>query len=151
MKILCDQMLGSLATWLRFFGCDTFFVTDQLSDDDLLKIAKDENRILITKDKELINRAKKRDVTVIPIQSLDLDQQLMMVTSMKSFDKDHVLTRCSLCNSLLDSIGKEEIKDKVPGKIYQYQDKFWFCSKCQKIYWKGSHYDNILKKIKALK
>ena len=56
MKVLCDQMLGSLATWLRFLGIDTFYVKEQLSDDDLLQIARKEKRILITKDKELTLR-----------------------------------------------------------------------------------------------
>jgi len=54
MKILCDQMLGTLAKWLRIMGFDTFYANAEMSDEDLLNIAKGENRTIFTRDKELI-------------------------------------------------------------------------------------------------
>ena len=48
MKFLCDQMLGTLARWFRLFGFDTFYANSEISDDEVLKIAETENRILIT-------------------------------------------------------------------------------------------------------
>ena len=56
MKFLCDQMLGTLAKWLRLLGFDTFYANDEIKDDILLLIAKKENRAIITRDKELIFR-----------------------------------------------------------------------------------------------
>jgi uncharacterized protein with PIN domain len=150
MKVLCDQMLGSLATWLRFLGIDTFYVKEQFSDDDLLKIARKEKRILITKDKELIIRANKINIPIIAIQSSNLDDQLFSVISEITIDKKKVLSRCSLCNNILVTIKKEEIKKMVPSKVYQHNSQFWRCSHCKKIYWKGSHYDEIMKKITSL-
>jgi uncharacterized protein with PIN domain len=38
MKLLCDQMLGTLAKWLRIMGFDTFYANAETSDEDLLKI-----------------------------------------------------------------------------------------------------------------
>ena len=70
MKFLCDQMLGTLATWLRLFGFDTFYANAEMDDDELLKIAEKENRVLITRDKELIIRAKKKNIKVIESKSL---------------------------------------------------------------------------------
>ena len=54
MKFLCDQMLGSLAKWLRILGFDTFYARRDLQDEDVLNIAKKENRVLITRDVELV-------------------------------------------------------------------------------------------------
>jgi len=149
MKVLCDQMLGSLATWLRFLGIDTFYANDQITDDELLTIAVLEKRVLITRDKELIMRARKKQHPVIPISSIDLDEQLSKVISEISFDPDSILTRCSLCNSILRSIEKKEVHENVPKKVYESHHKFWICPSCKKIYWKGSHYDEIIKKIKT--
>jgi len=85
---------------------------------------------------------------VIPITSIDLDEQLSQVIAEISFDTDSILTRCSLCNSILKSIHKKEVQKKIPKKVYEYHHEYWICPTCKKIYWKGSHYDEIIKKIK---
>jgi hypothetical protein len=51
---------------------------------------------------------------------------------------------------LVQDIKKQDVKDKVPERIFKSTDKFWVCLKCQKIYWKGSHYENMIEKIKDL-
>ena len=149
-KIMCDQMLGSLASWLRFIGVDTFYATNTMDDETIMSTALKENRVLITRDKELIIRAQKKGISVIPLFSKVLDEQLKDVISHIDIEKSRILTRCSLCNSILNPIKKEKIKNKVPEKVYLHQSLFWECPVCDKIYWKGSHYDNILKKIQLL-
>jgi uncharacterized protein with PIN domain len=141
-------MLGSLATWLRFLGIDTFYSTDHLNDDEIINIAIDENRILITKDKDLIVRARKKNISVISMKTVDFDEQLKEVITNINFDIKRILTRCSICNTTLKSIEKNSIKDEIPLKVYQNQTRFWVCPYCNKIYWRGSHYDDIIKKIK---
>jgi uncharacterized protein len=150
MKLLVDQMLGTLAKWLRFFGIDTFYATQSIQDDELLEIAKKEHRVLVTRDKELILRAQKRDIRVIPVFTRDLDEQLNKVLENTNVDTTQILSRCSLCNTKLISIDKEQVKDKVPENVYQTNETFWICSNCHKIYWRGSHYDEIIQKIKSL-
>lgn len=147
MKFLCDQMLGNLSNWLRFFGFDTIYIKDEVSDDELLKIAKNENRIIISRDKELIIRADKRKLKNIKIKSIDLDEQLKNVLNKTKINKNIILSRCSLCNNNLTKIKKQDFKDDIPKKIYDIFEEFLYCSFCNKIYWKGSHYDKILKKI----
>ena len=149
MKILCDQMLGSLASWLRFMGVDTFYTTDRISDDEILQKAIHEQRTLITGDKELIIRARKQNIPIIPVTTSDLDDQIRLVISMIPVEMEKILTRCSLCNALLDSIEKQLIAEQVPLKVYQRQSEFWKCPTCARIYWKGSHYDRIVEKIES--
>ena len=78
-KILCDQMLGTLAKWLRILGFDTFYPDYELSDIEILDIAKKEKRIIISRDKELIIRAKKNKIKNFEMKLTNLDSQLNLV------------------------------------------------------------------------
>jgi len=147
MKLLCDQMLGSLAKWLRIFGFDTFYANSEITDQELLKIAEKENRTVITRDKELTQKARKRNVNVIQIKITDLEEQLNQVLNLIKVDKELLLTRCTICNSLIKKINKSDVKGKVPEKVFANKDEFWFCSNCNKFYWTGSHFDKINEKI----
>ena len=148
MKFLCDQMLGTLAKWLRLFGFDTYYANSKVEDKDLIEIAKKENRVVISRDKELIIQAKRENLKVIEMKITELDDQLKIVLSDINIDSDKVLTRCSICNSLINIIDKADVKNKVPKKVFENNEKFWFCSNCKKYYWMGSHYNDIIKKTK---
>ena len=150
MKFLCDQMLGTLAKWLRIYGFDTYFANSQIDDEVLIKIAKKEDRILITRDKELVQKARRENIKTILLKNTDIDEQIVDVLKDKNFDEKLLLSRCILCNSEIHEIKKEDIKDKVPIKVFENNDKFWFCEKCKKVYWRGTHYDNMVEKIKNL-
>ena len=147
MKFLCDQMLGTLAKWLRIYGFDTFYAGSEADDNEILRIAKKENRTLITRDIELVYRAKRENVKVIEIKSTDLDEQLKVVLNQVKIDKKTFLSRCTLCNTPIYPIKKDEVKGKVPKKVFENNKKFWLCKKCDKIYWCGSHTEDMIKKI----
>ena len=149
MKFLSDQMLGTLAKWLRIYGFDTYFADYEISDDELLKISKKEKRILLTKDKMLIEKAKKQKLKVIKINSTKLDDQLKEVLKDAKINKKLFLTRCLICNNPLAEIKKESVKGKVPKKVFENNQEFYYCNKCNKIYWKGTHYDKMKKDIKS--
>ena len=150
MKFLCDQMLGTLTKWLRIYGFDTCFVNSEIDDAKLLEIAIEENRILITRDKILIQRARKENLNTIEIKTTDVDEQISFVLGDIKTDKKKVLSRCILCNTEIEKINKEEVKGKVPERVFNNNEKFWHCKKCNKIYWKGSHYEKMFEKIENL-
>jgi uncharacterized protein with PIN domain len=150
MKLLCDHMLGSLAKWLRIFGFDTFYPSVETTDDELLTIAVDENRLLISRDKQLIARGKKMSLTVLEVHTTDLEEQLIVVLRQIGFDTSMLLTRCIVCNTPLVSVEKRMVKPYVPLKVFETRDAFWFCPKCSKYYWMGTHYENMREKIAAL-
>ena len=151
MRLSCDQMLGTLAKWLRILGFDTFYEKDAMTDDELLYIANNEKRIIISRDKELIVRGKKKNLTTIKITTTDLDEQLHQVLKLILIDEQYVLSRCTLCNTILETRTKRSAEGKVPEKVFENNDKFWFCKKCNKYYWKGSHYEKIINKIEEIK
>jgi uncharacterized protein with PIN domain len=150
MKLLCDHMLGSLAKWLRIFGFDTFYPDAFTNDAHILEIAKHEQRLLISRDKELIIRGKKAQVDVLEIQTTNFTDQIEHVLNKIPFDTKKVLTRCILCNTVLVAAEKKEIKNYVPLKVFETRDDFWHCSICNKYYWMGTHYENMIEKINTL-
>ena len=144
MKLICDQMLGTLAKWLRIFGFDTFFANAEMTDEDLLDIAASENRIIFSRDKELIIRGKKKNLKIIAIETTDLESQLSQVLKHIKIDKKSILSRCTLCNTVLEKVEKNIVQGKVPNKVFKNNENFLFCSKCKKFYWMGSHYDKMI-------
>jgi len=153
MKFLADQMLGKLAKWLRFLGYDTSYPS-VMTDDELIQLSKSENRILLTRDRELSKSNKKLKGVpgVIYIERDNSDLQLEQV--LKSLDLkicDQILTRCAECNAKIAEVEKEQVKGHVPEGVFDCQDTFWHCPNCDKYYWRGSHYDKILAKIESLK
>lgn len=147
MRFIADHMLGSLARWLRFLGFDTAY-PDVLSDKALAELAVKEKRILLTRDREL---ASKKGISALFIQSTDINEQLGQVIVAYDLEIKNELSRCSLCNTTLISVNKEQVKDKVPERVYEIQNEFWECIQCQKYYWPGTHYKNIKNKLEDLK
>ena len=143
-------MLGTLAKWLRIYGFDTSYANSNIDDDEILKILKKENRILLTRDKNLTNRARRENIKTIKITSTEIDKQIKTALESKKINRDKILSRCIICNSKVKEIKKEDVKEKVPKRIFENINKYWFCHKCNKIYWKGSHYENMIEKIKNL-
>ena len=151
MKYLCDQMLGTLAKWLRIYGFDTFYPEGSSDDSELLDISKKEDRVLITRDKNLIIRARRENIKTIEVDSINIDDQIRTVISDEIINSNNVLSRCILCNGLVDEIKKNDIEGKIPKNSFDSNDKFWYCKKCDKIYWKGSHFKNMIDKINEIK
>ncbi|WP_221929061.1 Mut7-C RNAse domain-containing protein [Solitalea koreensis] len=40
-------------------------------------------------------------------------------------------------------IPKASVIDQLPADTCQYFNEFFQCTSCQRIYWKGSHYDRM--------
>ncbi|MBN1860534.1 MAG: Mut7-C RNAse domain-containing protein [Candidatus Thermoplasmatota archaeon] len=150
MRLFCDHMLGSLAKWLRIFGYDTVYPDATTSDDEVLTRAKSEKRLLLSRDKELVQRAKKALMPVVEIHTTVLSEQLEEVLTRIPPDKKTILSRCTLCNTPLISVEKKKVQTFVPEKVFSTRDNFWFCPACKKYYWMGTHYENMMEKINKL-
>jgi len=147
IKFVCDVMLGTLAKWLRILGFDTKYSKD-FEDEEILKIAEEENRVVLTRDKLLANKAKK----AVYINERSLDEQIKKVLNELKINVDEgkILTRCILCNVKVEKIEKEKVKGKVPSHVFENHDEFWICPNCQRIYWAGTHWQNMEEKIKKI-
>lgn len=148
-RFLCDHMLGSLARWLRFIGYDTL-IPEAMGDTAILGLARDDGRILLTRDKELASRAGALGHLV---RSDGLDDQLADIRKAFGLDLsgERLLSRCSLCNAVLARIDREAAERAgVPAAVGRRHDRFWRCPGCGRVYWPGSHYERIMGRIDGL-
>ncbi len=147
MQFLCDRMLGTLAKWLRILGHDAAYARDG-DDAALLERAAGEERILLTRDKELADRTD----SAVLIESTELEEQLRRVVAAcgVALREDAMLTRCTLCNREVVSVDKAAVEDMVPDHAYRTHERFWRCPSCGRVYWKGTHWDNMRRFIRRL-
>ncbi len=134
-QFLVDGMLGSLAVKLRILGFDTIYDKES-TDSDLMKIARESKRILLTSDKGLIVQSRlSRLPCVALVQRNDAERlaELLDQLGISRVDTSKS-SRCSLCNGQLEMEGT----DDLARQIYR-------CLDCHKKYWRGSHWDKLEK------
>lgn len=147
-KFILDVHLGKLAKYLRLCGFDTLYRRD-LNDPDIIELSTSEERIILTRDIELL---KNKKVTHgYWIRSQHLNEQLKevffkfdLVNQISSF------TRCLECNGLLIDVSKEEILNRLLPETRKFFVNFRKCFDCNRIYWEGSHYERMKKYIENL-
>jgi uncharacterized protein with PIN domain len=152
MKFVVDAMFGRLARWLRMSGYDTIYDTD-LKDGRLIKLAKDEGRALLTRDKDVYSRAKKEDVKATYISNLSFPDQLTQIKDEYGvvFKETPAFSRCPLCNESLVRVGKKDIKAELPERVVDSYDEFWTCQGCGQVYWHGGHWKNVKDTVRKLR
>jgi len=162
MKFLADSMLGKLTRFMRIFGYDTVFANDLIDyfkldpvpDEMLIEYASKNDRFIITKDFPLYKSYKDKTIYLKGEGIYNYLGQLNNQFGLQ-FKFDLKLARCSICNSQLEKVAhKNLIKDKLLEETYNNYDEFYQCLnlQCRKIYWQGSHIEDIeLKLAKNLK
>ena len=149
MKFICDDNLGKLAKWLRTLGYDTLFFPT-ISDQELIKKALEEDRVILTRDNNLIQmKAVKNHLLIKSDQPLDQLKQVIQHFKIKR-DEGKLFTRCSICNTELKPVEKEKIKDRLYPYVYKTQENFVYCSTCDKIYWPATHVERMKEKLKKV-
>jgi hypothetical protein len=147
-KFILDVHLGKAAKSLRMLGFDTIYQND-LDDPQIIETAQREHRIILTRDRELLKNGK---VTHgYWIRSKNSERQVEEVIN--RFDLSSQIKpfhRCMNCNGLIQKVGKEEVESRLEPKTKQFYQEFFQCGDCQKVYWKGSHYERMEQKIKKL-
>lgn len=150
---MLDYMLGKLARWLRLLGYDSLYL--KLNDDSTLTyIALRENRVLLTRDRQLIKRKiiKEGKVRALLIKSNNVEGQIKEVN--KVFElKLQPRAFCPFCNVRLASVLPEEVFSRVPPYVYLTQEAFLACSSCQRIFWPGTQitsFHNSIRKFLEL-
>ena len=153
MKFLTDSMFGKLTRLLRIFGHDTIYAEEIMKsapDSELLKYALENDRIILTRDKLFSEIAKNNAIYLENIDAYDNLLQLQRELNLElNFSIKYA--RCSACNSSLENIkDKNTIREKIMEETFNSFQDFYRCSNpiCDKVYWKGSHIDKIITKLK---
>jgi len=155
LRFIADRMLGKLAIWLRIFGYDTLYIGDfDVEDEDTFLLENFTDRILLTRDKELYERCVRRGRKAIFVNS---DSVLEQIAEMRRIGvrTEIRMDRCSVCNMPLRKPSEEEArrvmeKEGIEENLMERYE-LWYCERCEKLYWLGSHYRNMVKFLEGLK
>lgn len=143
-----DAMLGRLAKLLRMLGYDVLYDSG-IEDPELKLLGVRQGRIVLTRDREITET--KLPVEVFLVESDLPDEQLREVVERFSLDVEGALfTRCLLCNTPVEGVGREEVEGCVPPYVYATQERFVRCPSCGRIYWAATHVAGAKRRLQGL-
>lgn len=138
-------MLGKLSRYLRLLGFDAKYARTG-GEKTLVIEARKESRTILTRNTKL----KGLPGVFFTESEQPLEQLQQVIDRYDLISKTKFFTRCLLCNEELASINKEEVAGKVPYYTYKNFDKFSACPACHRIYWEGSHQQDMKKRMEAI-
>ena len=147
MIFVVDGMLGKLAKWLRILGFDVLFLP--APDSEILAAARREGRALLTRDHELIRRA--RGLAALLIESEDWEDQVRQVLSRFDLSSEAApFSRCLECNALLKPVAKADAAPLAPFHVASTSPEFSLCPVCGRMFWPGTHHADMRAKVEVL-
>jgi uncharacterized protein with PIN domain len=145
-RLLLDAMLGRLAKWLRLAGYDTAY--ERCAQGHMVaRRARADGRILVTMNREL---ARRRGLTAILITSDQLEAQVRQVLAEVPLGPSNRQARCAVCNGEIVNVAPQSVAEQVPPYVLRRYASFQKCCSCGRIYWPGSHFERIQKRLKAM-
>lgn len=142
MIFVCDVMLGRLARYLRMLGLDAPYVRH--GEGAAFSHGQPQN-LFFTKSPARMDRPG-----CVLVRSNDPQEQVLEIKEhiRPYIDRAVFMTRCLECNALLAEAKKEDAEPLVPEYIYHHHERFRTCPSCHRIYWEGSHADEMMVWIK---
>ena len=143
-----DSNLGRLARYLRLMGFDTLY-QNNYDDETVATIADQEQRIVLTRDRALLQRK----IITRGYFVREVRPRLQVKEVLARFDLYRLVepfSRCIRCNGDLQSVDKQTIEERLEPRTRQYFDSFRICTVCGQIYWQGSHHARSLHLIEEL-
>ncbi len=136
---LADATLGRLSKWLRMTGIDVAWDPSVPEAIRLKRLADENRRWVLTRSKKVFEILGP-DLCLF-VQADDVLEQVRQVIQHFGITRDdlHPLSRCTLCNQQMTVASKWTVVGQVPDYVWQRHEQFMTCSKCQRIYWRGSH------------
>ncbi len=136
-RFVADVHLGSLARYLRLLGFDTIWERD-LADEAIIEIARDEQRIILTRDKGILKNGRVTHGYWLrntgPLRQLD--EVIRAIDLARDIEP---YTRCLECNGEIQSVERSAVVHSVPLQVFLVHRDFKQCRHCHRVYWKGSH------------
>lgn len=140
-RFVLDTHLGRLASYLRMLGFDTLYRNDY-PDDELAQVSAEQERILLTRDIGLL----KRGIVTYGyyVRNTNPKKRIAeVITRYNLLEQAEPFKHCMKCNGLLQAVDKETIIEELPPRTANFYDEFHRCLECERIYWKGSHYQRM--------
>jgi len=151
-KFIVDHNVGKLAKWLRLMGYDALFF-DGSDDSQLIATALAEGRVILTRDTQIMKRGivTSGRLKAILIEGDKPELQICQVIESLNLDcQFQPFTICLECNQALLERSKQQVEDRVPPYVFQTQNQYMECPNCHRIYWRGTHWQAMNKKLEKL-
>ncbi|HUY73389.1 MAG TPA: DUF5615 family PIN-like protein [Candidatus Dormibacteraeota bacterium] len=150
-RFVADCNVGRLARWLRALGYDASYHV-RIEDAELVREAAAEDRVLLTRDRDLTRRRVVQTglVHAILIRDDDVTGQLRQVFSELGLELKEALTRCIECNAELEERAPAVVADRVPIYVRRTQTRYSECPQCARIYWAGTHWQHMREVLAGL-
>jgi len=151
-RFIVDENVGKLARWLRMMGYDTLIFTG-VDDSQMVTRALDEDRVILTRDTQIMRRRAVAGgrVAAVLIRSDNPERQMRQVVEVLNLDcQFRPFTVCLECNQLLEERSREQVQERVPPYVFQTQQRYMECPGCHRIYWRGTHWEAMSKKLENI-
>ena len=149
MKFVADCMLGRLAKWLKILGFDVVYFS-KAEDRDLVEVSRLQGRVLLTRDTGLIEKSGKRRNRLFITSDQWEDQVAQVLDEFGLWDEVRPNTRCIECNRPLKALPRARARNLVTPYVHEHATSFALCPGCNRVFWQGTHYGDMERKIDAL-
>jgi uncharacterized protein with PIN domain len=137
-----DRMLGKLCKWLRILGFDCADVS--IDSREQIMGFRLEGRLVLTR----TTRWRHEEGVFWVAENSPPMQLRALVTALGIASGDApLLQRCLRCNHPLNRIPKHEVLGRAPEYVYNSHDRFYACPSCERLYWSGSHLQNMVRQL----
>ncbi|MGC8710147.1 MAG: Mut7-C RNAse domain-containing protein [Candidatus Micrarchaeia archaeon] len=149
-RLAADVMLAKLARWLRLGGVSIEDVPNA-SDARIISFVRRRKALLLTSDKQLALRSKKQRFRVLLVEHSDIEHQLAYTSEALGLKLNETPNKiCPECNGRLKKTSNKRLLGRVPKHALESNNEFYICSKCGRIYWKGTHWKRISLRFKRV-
>ncbi len=148
-KFIVDINVGKLVKWLRMMGYDTLLFNGG-DDSNMIATALAEGRVILTRDTQIMKRRviASGQLKAIFIRSDEPERQIQQIIDTLDLDcQFRPFAICLECNQPLLERSKQRVKDLVPPYVFQTQNQYMECPACHRIYWRGTHWQAMTKKL----
>jgi uncharacterized protein len=149
---LCDGMAGHLARWLRLMGFDAEYAGSLLTDNEILARMAASPRVLLTRDAQLFDRARRRGHVAVRVVEAPLEDEIAQALREggATLDEGRWFTRCTTCNGALEGVPRDAVRGQVPENVALGTVDFSRCALCGQVYWPGTHVEPIRATLAAV-
>ncbi len=146
LKFFLEGALKGLAKWLRFLGYVAEVCEKKL---EWETIYKHKDWIFLITSPETARLLDRAGLKYIVLPRERVEKQLKFLVRKLEIKPELSLDICTVCGTRLVSVSKEEVKGRVPERVYQFYEEFNYCPGCGRIYWEGDHIKRLEKRLKS--
>jgi len=141
IRFIVDLNVAHLGRLLRSAGFDASH-DPSWSDGELARLAAQQKRILLTRDRALLRYACVEQGHLVRaveprMQLREVIRQYGLQQQLKPF------SRCMRCNGQLNPVAKHQVLSQLEPLTIRYYEHFKQCRNCGQVYWKGSHQQGL--------